>query len=586
MMLDNIRKQLKAQKIDAYVIPMGDPHANEYLSPQWQLIKAISGFSGSAGTLVITADFAGLWTDSRYFGQAEREIEAQGFVLMRLVVPHTAEHIDWLLEYLPANALIAGDTALFSVQKWQYLASKLEEAHLRLLPLDRFWAQYWEIRPLATSESIFVHPDQYVGLSRTLKIQQLRTALTQSTAQACLLSALDEIAWLLNLRGKDIPYNPLFFAFLWLDAERCVLFIDKDKIGPELNALLADAGIECVEYETLNEFLQAEGDALIWSDPSSLNTALYQSIPETHWQLKPSWVRSAKAEKHPKEMEFIRSRHDKEGLVWLKAWYWREQQLALGPLMEYELATYMESLRHEEDTYLGPSFAPIVAYGPNGAMNHYSPSENQQAEIKTDSLLLIDTGGQYLDGTTDMTRTFATGVPTQAQIEAYTYVLQGLIAVSSLGFPAGTSGSQLDVLARQALWQAGLNYGHGTGHGVGYCLNVHEGPQAIGTGSSGSAGASLKVGMLTSVEPGYYLAGAWGIRIENLLLCVEDEQAGWLRFESLGFCPLEPKLIAWDLLSEGDKQWVSNFQGSVYHRYEKRILPTQKAWLQEKTFAK
>ncbi len=585
MKLESIRTLLKERQLDAYVIPMGDPHNNEYLAPQWQLIKSISGFSGSAGVLVITQDFAGLWTDSRYFGQAEREIEPFGFELIRLKVPHKAEYIDWLLESMPHGAKVGGDLALFSISTWQHLETRLA-GYLELVALEEFWTEYWHDRPEPLKATIFSHPDKYVGDKRSAKLQKLKKALEKTSATACLLTALDEIAWLLNLRGGDIPYNPIFFSFFWLSAERSVLFVDLDKLGEEQRQELGLEGIELYDYGEILNFLSQQEEYPIWSDPRSLNAALFGQLEAENWLLKPSYVRQQKAMKHPKEMDFIRTRHDKEGLVWLNSWHWWEHKLGEGPIGEYELVKHMEASRKEDDLYLGPSFSPIVAYGPNGAMNHYSPNERVQRKIEKASLLLIDTGGQYLDGTTDMTRTFATNVPTEAQKQAYTAVLQGLIAVSRLRFPKGTSGQQLDVLARASLWEHNLNYGHGTGHGVGYCLNVHEGPQAIGTGSSGSAGAILRVGMLTSVEPGYYLASHWGIRIENLLLCIEDEQEGWLQFETLGYCPLDPKLINWEQLKDDELDWVRDFQQSVYRRYEKRILPQLKGWLQEKTFAK
>ncbi|MEL7533954.1 MAG: M24 family metallopeptidase, partial [Bacteroidota bacterium] len=573
MILSQIRQLLREKQLDAYVIPMGDPHNNEYLAPHWQMIKAISGFSGSAGVLVITSDFAGLWTDSRYFGQAEAEIKPYGFELVRLKVPHQPAYIDWLLERLPKEARVGGDLSLFAIDKWQYLQSRLQPASLHLVALSEFWTAYWLDRPEKQAAPIFVHPNKYVGEERSAKLQKLKQALKSSPASACLLTALDEIAWLLNLRGGDIPYNPIFFGFFWLSAERSVLFVDLNNVNEAISEELEAAGIACQAYETFDEFVVQQKEHLIWSDPRSLNAALYGRLQAGNWWLNPSFVRSEKAKKHPLEMDYVRFRHDKEGLIWLKSWHWWEQKLLDTQLGEFALVEYMESLRAEDEAYLGPSFAPIVAYGPNGAMNHYSPSQEKQAMIEQGSLLLIDTGGQYLDGTTDMTRTFATTEPTEAQREAYTAVLQGVIAVSRLRFPAGTGGHQLDTLARAALWQRGLNYGHGTGHGVGYCLNVHEGPQAIGTGSSGSAGTQLAVGMLTSVEPGYYLEGQWGIRIENLLLCVEDTKEGWLRFESLGYCPLEARLIKWEQLRPEELDWVRAFQLSVYRRYENRILP-------------
>ncbi|MEM6345136.1 MAG: M24 family metallopeptidase [Bacteroidota bacterium] len=586
MILAQIRRLMRQEALDAYVIPMGDPHHNEYLAPHWQLIKAVSGFSGSAGVLLITQDFAGLWTDARYFGQAEYEIEAYGLELVRLQVPHQPEYIDWLEQHLTRAARIGGDLALFSIQAWQSLHARLEAASLELVPLDEFWTHYWLDRPAKSSAEIFVHPDKYVGEKRSAKLHKLKTALQKSPANACLLTALDEIAWLLNLRGADIPYNPIFFSFFWLSAERSVLFVELAKIGEELKETLRIAGVECLPYTAIHEYVAEQREPLIWSDPRSLNAALYGTLAPQNWLLNPSYIRTAKANKHPEECALIRARHDKEGLVWLYAWQWWEQQLQENAVGELDLVNYMESLRAEEEVYLGPSFSPIVAYGPNGAMNHYSPSKENQAMIEQGSLLLVDTGGQYLDGTTDMTRTFATGTPTESQRKAYTAVLQGLIALSRLRFPAGTAGQQLDSLARAALWQEGLNYGHGTGHGVGYCLNVHEGPQAIGTGASGDKAARLEQGMLTSVEPGYYLEGQWGIRVENLLLCVEDEKAGWLKFESLGYCPLEVKLIVWEQLKDAEWEWVRDFQKSVYRGYEKRILPHLKPWLQEKTFAK
>ncbi|MCB0644124.1 MAG: aminopeptidase P family protein, partial [Phaeodactylibacter sp.] len=492
-----------------------------------------------AGTAVITQDHAGLWTDSRYFIQAEQELADSEVVLHRLQVPHTAEHLDWLLEHLPAESNIAMDGQQASMQQLRGLQRTLRGGDFLYNFYNQVISASWLDRPALPQRPVFELPVEFAGKSRAQKFAALRSTLMGNGDDAILISALDEIAWLFNLRGSDVPCNPVFYAYAYLDQGKAVLFVHKNKLDQELIDDLKRENILLKEYDDIYTFVQNElDDNQILVDPRSTNYNLYTLLPPNQVRDDDSPIQLSKTIKNATEIAQIRKAMLKDGVALTQLYRWIEASLDAGmSITEAEVAEQLDAFRRQQLNYHGESFSAIVGYQGNGAIVHYHPDPERSATLKPEGILLIDSGGQYLEGTTDITRTTALGSPTSKQKEHYTLVLKGHIQLDQAVFPAGTTGVQLDILARKALWQSQLNYGHGTGHGVGHFLNVHEGPQAFTPAVHSEKGTTAFLeGMLTSNEPGLYLEGQYGIRIENLILCIAAGKSpfgNFLKFEAL-----------------------------------------------------
>jgi Xaa-Pro aminopeptidase len=579
-----LRKAMQEHNLDAYIIGSSDPHQSEYVANRWKSRAWITGFTGSAGIAIVTMDHSGVWTDSRYFIQAEEELKDTEVVLHQQRIPHAPEHLEWLPLQLPAMSKVGCDGMLFSIAQINALDNVLSPKHIQLhYDLDLIESIYKD-RPGLPTNPIFEHPLNFAGQSRIDKIAAVRSAMPDE-ADYHLITTLDDIAWMLNLRSSDVPCNPVFIAYVIVGRQLTYLFVDASKIEKELREQLKSDGIYIKPYEDIKQFLSdlAKGkNILIDKDKTSM--VLFKSIQADqvlYGQTIPIQLKAAKSET---EVRHIRQAMVKDGVALTKLYRWLDQQLEERTISEVEVAEQLAQFRSQQKDYFGESFGAIVGYKWNGAIVHYSPRKETCAQIKKDGMLLLDSGGQYLDGTTDITRTTFWGQPTTEQKRDYTLVLKGCISLSKIVFPEGTTGVQLDLLARQHLWQYGLNYGHGTGHGVGYFLNVHEGPQSISS-TIGRGKGAMEVGMVTSNEPGFYKANEYGIRIENLILtevAMENEFGRFFKFSTLTLFPIATNLIEEALLDMSEKEWLNNYHQEVFEKLSPQLNEEEAAWLKEK----
>ncbi|HFA51241.1 MAG TPA: aminopeptidase P family protein [Bacteroidetes bacterium] len=579
--LSALRANMKARGIDAYIVPSGDPHQSEYMADHWKSREWISGFTGSAGTVIVTAGHAGLWTDSRYFIQAAEQLKGSGIELHKLKIPHTAQHRDWLKGHLPEGSKIGFDGRVFSVGKVRSLAKFFYGKKFVFDTETDLIGGIWKDRPPLPKEPVFELPVKYAGLNRKAKLKQVRAKM--DGASHYLISTLDDIAWLFNLRGRDVECNPVFYAYAVVGEKKVWLFTETKKVSGKLKKKLNNDGIIIKPYKSLQGFLQKlPQSASILVDKNSTSNRVFNAIKKERIRDGKNIVRALKAIKNKKETGHIREVMAKDGAALVKLFRWLESTLEKRPVPECEVAEKLIAFRRAQGNYFGESFPAIVGYQANGAIVHYHAEPATCASIEKKGILLLDSGGQYLDGTTDITRTIALGRPTGEQKKDFTLVLKGHIALAMAKFPAGTTGVQLDTLARMNLWQQQMNYGHGTGHGVGFFLNVHEPPQGISPRSS----VALQPGMLTSNEPGLYKAGKYGIRTENLVLCAEDGEEGefgkFLRFETVTLFPIDLSLIAKNMLSKEEKNWLNAYHEEVFEKLSPRLDRAEKAWLKGK----
>jgi Xaa-Pro aminopeptidase len=579
-----LREQMLQKNITAYIVPSSDPHQSEYVAERWKSRTWLSGFTGSAGTVIVTSEHAGLWTDSRYFLQAETELVDSEIVLHQQKIPHAPEHIHWLAEHLPKGSTLAMDGSLFSVGHLRFIAKQLADKDINIVSDVDLMDLIWEDRPSLPLAPIFEHDIKYTGKSREEKIAEVKTIMQSKNASYHFISTLDDIAWLLNLRGSDIEFNPLFIAYCLVGQEQTYLYVDLTKVSPELQARLNTDGIILKSYDSVEAHLQSLKDA-IWIDASAINVQLYNALTEEQIIRGHNICRKLKAIKTPLEIKHIRHAMKKDGVALLRLFRWLETTLEERGVTEYELAEKLAGFRAQQEAYFGESFPAIVGYKGNGAIVHYRPMPDSSATIQKDGILLLDSGGQYHDGTTDITRTVALGTPTAEQKRNFTLVLKGYITLELAKFPTGTTGVQLDTLARMHLWQDGLNYGHGTGHGVGFFLNVHEPPQGFATGATTSRGTTaLEPGMLTSNEPGFYKTDEYGIRIENLILCKTHQETPYGKFlasEPLTLFPIDTNLIDFDLLNASETQWLKDYHQKVWDGLSPMLEEEEKAWLRK-----
>ncbi|HEX7370746.1 MAG TPA: aminopeptidase P family protein [Rhodanobacteraceae bacterium] len=580
-----LRDVMQQRDIAACVVPTADPHLSEYLPAHWTARKWLSGFTGSAGTLVVTADFAGLWTDSRYFSQAERQLAGSGIALMKLNVPHTPEHVAWLGEHLHQDDKVACAADMLSLASERSFRAQLE-AHGAALVEDDLPGAIWNDRAPLPHAAIYEHPIEYAIQARAEKLADVRTAMREAGASHHIASALDEIAWVLNLRGSDVEYNPVFLAHLLIDANGATLFVENSKLDSNLQKTLAADGIRLAPYESVNGALAGlPADAKLLLAPGAISAAVAHAIPANVALIEaPGPITSAKARKGDKEMDHVREAMRRDGVALVRGAHWLEKTLKAGQrLTELDVDAKLRELRSQQPGFVSESFSTIAGYEANAALPHYSATPEAHAELQPKGMLLIDSGAQYLGGTTDITRMWALGETTPEQRRDVTLVLKGVIALSRAKFPRGASGQQLDALARAPIWAAGVDYGHGTGHGVGYCLNVHEGPQSIRPPRSASHLEPMDVGMITSIEPGIYKPGRHGVRIENLAATVsagEGEFGEFLTFETLTLCPIDTRLLDLSLLDAAETAWLDAYHTMVHERIAPLLTdPADRAWL-------
>ncbi len=582
--LSALRALMKKDGLDACYVPSTDPHQSEYVPPLWQRRAWLSGFTGSAGDLVVTRRKAGLWTDSRYFLQAEAQLAGSGIELMKLGVPGTPALTSWVARQLGAGGVFGVDARLLSLAEADALAGALGEAGVEVRYLDRNLVDaIWRDRPAPRTDPIRPHSRLFAGETTAHKLQRLRLAMKELGARAHVLAALDAIAWLLNIRGRDVDFNPVVIAYAIVTERDAALYVDPRKVGAA--ALKALAGeVKVFDYDAFGAALRELGRRKlpVLLDPQTTNRWVADRLGRAPIVRAASPVAAFKAAKNRVQMKGFVDCHVRDGVAMVKFLKWLQAAVPKGGVTELSAAERLAELRAEGAHYQGPSFNTISAYGAHGAIVHYAADARSNAKLRPRGLYLIDSGGLYLDGTTDITRTVALGPPTARQKEAFTRVLQGNINLSRTPFPAGTSGQRLEMFARQPLFLAGMNYGHGTGHGVGHYLSVHEGP--MGLTPKDVRNVPLQPGNLLSIEPGYYRAGAYGIRIENLGFVIRDDKLSgpdgdWYRWLIITMCPIERRLIDRRLLSQDERDWLNAYHLRVLRTLAPHLDAAHRAWL-------
>ncbi|QNM98409.1 aminopeptidase P family protein [Chitinimonas koreensis] len=588
-----LREAMAAHGVAACIVPSADPHQSEYLPGRWHGRRWLSGFTGSVGTLVVTADQAGLWVDGRYWVQAEAELAGSGITLMKIAVATSLDHADWLARALAGQpgASVAVDGAVLGLAAGRVLRDALSANGIALRTGLDLLDAVWPDRPGLPDGAIRAHRQPHATVSRADKLGQIRAAMVRHGAGWHLLSSLDDIAWLLNLRGADVPYNPVFVSHLLLGRQSATLFVAAGKLDAGLVAELARDGVAVADYASVKPMLAAlPADEAILLDPRRVAIGLAESVPAGMARIEavnPSTL--AKGCKTADEIAHVRATMEHDGAALCEAFAALERALAAGERMtELDVDRLLVAARARRPGFVGASFATIAGFNGNGAMPHYSASEASHAAIEGDGLLLVDSGGQYLGGTTDITRMLAIGQTRAEQRRDVTLVLKGMIGLSRAQFPAGTRSPQLDALARAPLWAEAVDYNHGTGHGVGYFLNVHEGPQVISPHAAPEPHTAMRAGMITSVEPGIYRAGQWGARIENLLLAVEAGSHGFgdfLRFETLTLCPIDRRCLEPALLRDDEIAWLDRYHAEVRQRLLPLVEGEARDWLLRHTAA-
>lgn len=581
--LQALRQLMVAQKVDAYIITAADPHISEYLPAHYKAIPFACGFTGSAGTLVITQDFAGLWTDSRYFTQAETQLSGSGYELVKLKVPHTPEYIDWLLQVLPTGAKVGFNHQFITVGLALEMQNSLAQHEIEITDVD-FISTIWLDRVGLPVEKAFLIDEEAAGLTISAKISEVRKALKVNGADYHFISSLDDIAWLFNLRGKDVDYNPVTLSFSLITPAEVKLFIDKQKLSQTDKDILNQQGVTLYLYGEVAEALKnLPKDAQVFIDPKRTCFGLYQCLP-SHVKIVSGINPSThlKSLKNNTEVNHIRKAMLNDGVALTKFFKWMEDHLGKEKITEWYAAEKLATFRAEQASFVGLSFNTIAGYNANGALPHYSVTAESNLEITDDGLFLVDSGGQYLYGTTDITRVMPIGNCSSTQADDYTLVLKGLIEGSKLIFPEGTKGYQIDSICRKPLWEHAINFGHGTGHGIGFFLNVHEGPQNI---SPANVDVAFKPGMVTSIEPGIYRPGKHGVRIENLVLCIpkgNSEFGSFLTFETLTLCFIDTSIINKALLGTDQIAWLNQYNQQVFDQLQPLLSADEAAWLKEK----
>ena len=586
--LKELRNIMSSNKWDMVFIPCSDPHLSEYIPERWKTLAWISGFTGSTGNGIVTKDFAGVWTDSRYFIQAEEQMRNTEFTFVKLLIPHTPEYIQWICDTLPSGSTVALVGSVVSFNMFQLMNENFSRKGIKLIAVDDFWGKIWNDRPAIPGNKIFEHELKYSGRSRTEKINEIRSELKKNECDAHVVSALDDIAWTLNLRGGDIKYNPLFLAFLYIDFDRVVLFANLDSIDSELKNKLQQEKIILAGYETINTFLSGVKNVKrLLIDGRKTTIALSQALSQTITvvnEINPAI--KLKAIKNKIEIENLRSTMIKDGISMVKFFIWMEESIGKEKLTEQIIVDKILEFRKMHPDFTEPSFATIVGYKAHAALPHYAPSPETDCELNQDGILLIDSGGQFYGGTTDITRVVSFGNLKSGEKNDYTAVLKGLIALTTVIFPKGATSASLDAIARRPIWDAGKHYSHGTGHGVGYFLGVHEGPQAFGGGATALPSTIMQTGMVTTIEPGIYNVGEYGVRLENVVLTVPHKTINGLEFlcfETLTLCPFETPLINKEMLSKQEIDWLNNYHQWVYNTLALHLNKKECEWLKGKT---
>ena len=583
--LSALRKFMESKNLNVFVIPSTDPHLSEYPAATWESRKWISGFTGSAGTIVVTLKEAGLFTDSRYFLQGKTELANTGIDLFKVGLPETPEMIDWIIDQAGENGKVGIDGLVYAAADAQLLENRLKRKNIELVTQFDPFAEIWKDRPEIQTNEIFILPEDVTGESAKSKINRIVEVLKKEDADGMLMVTLDAIAWTFNIRGNDVDFNPVAVAYSYISEKETVLFINPKKLTNEVADNLKQQGVTLAAYDKIFDFvsnLPANSSVLVTG--SKINRRLLQTIPANCTVIDvPSPADLMKSKKNETELKGFRNAMLKDGIALVKFYMWMEKAVPAGEVTEVTIEDKLREYRSQQPLYFGESFNTIAGYAGNGAIVHYHATPENHSKVEPKGLMLIDSGAQFMDGTTDITRTLAVGELTEQMKKDYTNVLKGHIQIATAIYPQGTRGSQLDVLARKALWDNCLHYSHGTGHGIGHFLNVHEGPQNIRLEENS---VTLQPGMVTSNEPGLYRADEYGIRIENLIVTQEynkNEFGTFYNFETITLCPIDTTPIVKDLLTDKEIEWLNNYHTMVFDKLNSHLNSEEKAWLKEKT---
>jgi len=588
--IERLREALRDHQVDALLVPSADPHLSEYLPERWQGREWLSGFTGSMGTLVVTAHEAALFADSRYWVQAEAQLAGSGIALEKIPTGAAINHVSWIAEHLKPGQTAAVDGQVLGLAAQQVLRSVLDKAGIALRTDLDLLSTVWPDRPGLPSAPVYEHRPPQAAVSRADKLAKVREAMARAAATHHFVSTVDDIAWLFNLRGADVEYNPVFLAHALLDATGTTLFVGADKIDDTLRAALKADGVALADYaEAPKALAHLPSGSTLLLDPKRVTYGLREHVPATVKiveAINPSTL--FKSRKTAAESAFVREAMAQDGAAMCEFYAWFEQALGRERITELTIDEKLTAARVKRPGFVGLSFSTIAGFNANGAMPHYRAMPESHAVIEGDGLLLIDSGAQYVGGTTDITRVWPIGTIGAAHKRDYTLVLKGTIGLSRTRFPRGTLSPMLDAIARAPLWAEGLDYGHGTGHGVGYFLNVHEGPQSISKAMP-DPNMAMEAGMITSIEPGLYRPGQWGVRIENLVLNVPartpegDAFGEFLEFETLTLCPIDTRCIDRSLLNAEEVAWLNHYHAVVRERLSPLVSGDALAWLTQRT---
>ncbi|RQU34497.1 aminopeptidase P family protein [Burkholderia cenocepacia] len=584
-----LRDAMARENLAAYLVPSADPHLSEYLPERWQARRWLSGFTGSVGTLVVTAEFAGLWVDSRYWVQADAELAGTGVQLMKMTGgQQSAPHVDWLAQNVATGATVGVDGAVLGVAAARGLTAALSARGIALRTDVDLLDAIWPERPGLPADAVFEHVAPQADTTRASKLADVRRAMHAQGAQWHFVSTLDDLAWLFNLRGADVNFNPVFVAHALIGADRATLFVADGKVPPALAASLARDGVDVRAYDAARASLAALPDgATLLIDPRRVTFGTLEAVPagvKLVEAVNPSTF--AKSRKTSAEIEHVRVTMEHDGAALAEFFAWFEQAVNRETITELTIEEKLTAARARRPGYVSASFATIAGFNANGAMPHYHATRESHATIVGDGLLLIDSGGQYMTGTTDITRVVPVGTVSDLQRRDFTIVLKSMMALSRARFPRGIRSPMLDAIARAPMWAAGLDYGHGTGHGVGYFLNVHEGPQVISHYAPAEPYTAMEEGMITSIEPGVYRPGQWGIRIENLVVnraAGKTEFGDFLAFETLTLCPIDTRCVLIEMLHDEERAWLNTYHATVRERVGRHLSGDAKAWLDART---
>ncbi|SKC06509.1 Xaa-Pro aminopeptidase [Soonwooa buanensis] len=575
--LAKLREAMQAQNIDAYIIFSADPHMSEYLPNEWKERSWLTGFTGSAGFAVVTKDKAGVWTDGRYFVQANAELKDSTIDLMKEGVEGTPQFVDWIISEIPKAGKVAVNAIATSNANWELVENQLKKADISLVDLALL-NSIWTDRGTPSKNEVFVHPVERAGKSVTDKLSDIRQKMDEMGATAHIISSLDDVAWTLNLRGSDVQSNPVFLGYIYLSLDEAILFVDLDKLNNEAKNLMDASNVKMMPYADFYSFLKSIKNQKVLVSPNT-NQAIIHTLVSDNSLLKAAVPGNLmKAQKNEAELAGFRTVMERDGVGMVKFLYWLTHNVGKEPMTEYSIGLKLREFRASLDNFVGESFGSIVGYEGNAALPHYSAKKEGSFDVTNKGIILVDSGGQYLEGTTDITRTLAIGeVSEEFKIDS-TLVLQGMIRLSMVKFPKGTRGVQLDAIARLPLWMAGKDYAHGTGHGVGSFMNVHEGPQNIRKDLNPQ---ELLPGMVVSNEPGFYLENKYGIRHENLVVVKEVEATDFgtfYDFETLTFCPFFKDIIVKDMLSQDEIDWLNAYHKQCEEKIGPHLDGDIKAW--------